>query len=924
MPTLYTNGAYTALSLAQFNSYSLIRYSAENDTSSVSLGLTTSGAIDFSSKLGTVSALIEGWTGNDNIVLGAGNDTVWGNSGDDTLTGGAGNDVLIGDWGTADRSGNDVIYGGDGNDELIGDRGNDTLYGGLGDDFFSFGYGAAGVDALFGGDGIDAVSIRDVFNVGGIVGTAAQFNRLVFNAAASIEYLLWDDQGVKITGTTGSDLFDFSGTKTLAWSDGSYIDRFELDLLTGNDTFIGGAGSEHLTIMGAGDKISLGAGNDTLTVLDSVLAGSAISAGDGYDTLELGGPYRDSQSIKTISLSILDSVASLGFERVVVGDQLELVGTNGADRRDLTGLDFSMSDFGWHPILLLDGDDSISGATGRFLADGGAGNDTLVAGAGNDSLIGGDGNDSLVGGDGNDTLSGDLGDDTMVGGEGGDLYVVNSALDVVVETGTSGFDTLWTSIRVARLADELEGLQVWRGGTVRATGNASDNLIIADYSKGGVLIGLAGNDTLQATSDAQATLRGGLGDDLYRTTSRFVVEITGGGIDTVETKSATYVLPTDVENLTGLYERGFQGKGNALNNVIVGSTGKDTLLGGYGNDSVYGGAGNDRLEGGKGNDSYWVEENDRIVEAADSGVDQVFAYSNYSLSFGVENLTLVGTVHQTVFDPYRLAIGNTQNNKIIGSDQVDHISGLEGNDWLNGGLGEDSLAGGYGNDTLRSDDGKDRLYGGAGDDLYIVMAPAGATDGAISVLFAANELSNDLGGADPGGKDTIRTNFAKAEMASAIENLIDVSNGDVSVLGNASANRIETGSGNDRLYGKFGSDTLDGGSGDDTYGIFVENWIPAMATIVGFRSGHDHLVLISNNGVSLHTNGALGAEQFKLLGKGQAVDEDDRVLYDQSTGTLSIDADGSGAIQARPIAHLQGNPALALEDISVLFGDWVV
>ena len=77
--------------------------------------MTTSGSLNVSLRLGTVFALLDGWTGSDVLTMESGSDTVWGNSGSDTLTGGLGDDVLIGDWDAPDRIGNDALYNGDGN-----------------------------------------------------------------------------------------------------------------------------------------------------------------------------------------------------------------------------------------------------------------------------------------------------------------------------------------------------------------------------------------------------------------------------------------------------------------------------------------------------------------------------------------------------------------------------------------------------------------------------------------------------------------------------------------------------------------------------------------------------------------------------------------------------------------------------------------
>lgn len=97
MAVLYTYGEYVVLSPSQFNSYSSIQYAPGDTTSTVELGLASAGSVNFSSRLKSRSAIVDGSTGNDNLTLGGGNDTVWGNAGNDSVYGGAGDDSLIGD-----------------------------------------------------------------------------------------------------------------------------------------------------------------------------------------------------------------------------------------------------------------------------------------------------------------------------------------------------------------------------------------------------------------------------------------------------------------------------------------------------------------------------------------------------------------------------------------------------------------------------------------------------------------------------------------------------------------------------------------------------------------------------------------------------------------------------------------------------------
>ena len=185
--------------------------------------------------------------------------------------------------------------------------------------------------------------------------------------------------------------------------------------------------------------------------------------------------------------------------------------------------------------------DTMYGNAGNDTLEGGTGKDTLYGMAGNDRLVGGDDDDKLYGMEGDDTLDGSTGADLMVGGEGSDTYYVDSASDVVQETGTTGVDRVVSTGNVdLRLFSGIENLTL---SGVTGQGDGDD-----------------GNNDLYANTDQGATLRGGAGDDTLRGS---------GGHDTLQ-----------------------------------GGAGNDQLNGGGGNDALWGDEGNDILSGGAGNDLY--------------------------------------------------------------------------------------------------------------------------------------------------------------------------------------------------------------------------------------------------------------------------------------------------------------------------------
>ncbi|MDI6105898.1 calcium-binding protein [Actinoplanes sp. NEAU-A12] len=252
----------------------------------------------------------------------------------------------------------------------------------------------------------------------------------------------------------------------------------------------------------------------------------------------------------------------------------------------------------------------------RLVAAGGAGADTLVGGpkadklygdrwgkAGNDKIYGGDGNDYIDAGDGADFVSGGNGDDS-----------INGDTNVVTEPGRPGNDV----VHGGNGDDDLWGY----GGDDRLFGGNGDD-------------GLRGGDGRDA-------LDGGAGNDVLigdLNPARLAADVMrgGAGVDEVRYSHYTRAVTVDLDGESG--DDGAPGEHDTVGadtEILVGTSGDDTLTGnaepneidGYGgNDAIIGGAGNDYLLGSDGNDSFWGSEgNDTIetrggVNRADGGPD---------------------------------------------------------------------------------------------------------------------------------------------------------------------------------------------------------------------------------------------------------------------------------------------------------------
>ncbi|MFI0845615.1 hypothetical protein [Mesorhizobium sp. IMUNJ 23232] len=134
---------------------------------------------------------------------------------------------------------------------------------------------------------------------------------------------------------------------------------------------------------------------------------------------------------------------------------------------------------------------------------------------------------------------------------------------------------------------------------------------------------------------------------------------------------------------------------------------------------------------------------------------------------------------------------------------------------------------------------------------------------------------------------------------------------------------IHAGDGNDLVKGGLGRDTLYGDDGKDAY-VFDT---PVAATNVDhlgdFRPQDDSIRL--DDSVFQWTGQTLGAlkqSEFKVIGSGQTVDADDHILYNQNTGAIYYDADGSGGQSAQLFAiadNFSGDvPILTYQDFFII------
>jgi Ca2+-binding RTX toxin-like protein len=682
----------------------------------VAVDLTKQGAAQFiSADQGTdVLTDIENVRGsefNDTITGDSGANWLSGKAGDDSLVGNEGDDVFDG-WG-----GKDTLVGGAGEDELFGGDGDDSIQGGDGFDFIE---GWEGNDTLDGGaiegEGEDQVTYE--FSEARVIVNLSDKDQVVgaetVAGGTAVDGLGGIDTLINIVGVLGSNFDDaLFGNDEFNYFEGGQ----------GNDTMIGGAGSDGLDFFGASSGVAV-----DLTQQDKIQNFGAFLGNDSISGFEeaYGSFYDDILTGNEVDNFLIGQSGNDKLTGGLGNDTLR--GGRGNDTLDAGGdidlLDFRRAGEGVTADLNKqgvvqtfsknEGKDLVSGFEGIRGSDFA---DKLTGDTGGNELLGLAGNDNLSGKDGNDTVDGGEGADAMAGGTGDDLYIADNAKDKATEGSKAGEDLVQSSVTFV-LAANIEDLELTGDGDINGTGNTSAN----------ELTGNDGDNVLDGKTGAD-TMTGGEGDDSYVVDDPLddVIEDADGGADTVTTNQGKFI--DNVENYIFTGKGPVTFDGGAADNKLVGTVQNDSLTGGLGNDTLDGGKGMDTLLGGNENDSYGIDNAKDVIDDNGTGTETVLSSIAFTLAPDFENLTLTGKAGIA-------GTGNDGDNLIVGNSGANSLSGGAGDDTIDGGLGADKLTGGAGSDTyLRHSlaEGKDTVTdfetGAGGDVLDISDMLVGFTAG---------------------------------------------------------------------------------------------------------------------------------------------------------------------------------------------------
>jgi hypothetical protein len=136
-----------------------------------------------------------------------------------------------------------------------------------------------------------------------------------------------------------------------------------------------------------------------------------------------------------------------------------------------------------------------------------------------------------------------------------------------------------------------------------------------------------------------------------------------------------------------------------------------------------------------------------------------------------------------------------------------------------------------------------------------------------------------------------------------------------SLSGSAENDWIDGKGGDDRIYGKGGSDVLIGGTGRDNFYFDTSPGSTNKDVIIDFNITDDMIRLENAIFTKLTSTGTLSSSWFRLGTK--ALDSNDYIIYDNATGALLYDSDGTGERAAIQIALIENKANLSRDDFTV-------
>lgn len=511
------------------------------------------------------------------------------------------------------------------NDTLTGNSSNNTIDGGEGDDIID---GGEGSDTLIGGEGSDTYYVDNVNDIvkESSFSSSLEYTDIVYSKLANYTLAEAIENGRIIT----------TENSNLTGNDSNNI----LYAGTGNNALNGGNGIDTASYIYANNAITI---NLTSTTPQA-------TGGSGLDTLIsienlTGSNYDDKLTGNTLNNKLRGGLGNDELNGSTGADNM--IGGDGSDTYFVDNTGDVVSET--NADLATGGTDTVNSYLSQYTLVSNVENGRVLA-SGAANMTGNSLNNLIFAGAGNNVLSGSSGNDTLSYLYASSAVTVSLANTAAQATGGSGADTLsaFENLNGSNYNDNL-------------TGDAANNKL-----RGGL-----GNDVLNGGAGADNMVGGDGSDTYYVDNAGDVVSETNadagiGGIDSVLSNLASYVLGANIENGRILAIGTANLTGNTLGNVLTAGNGNNVLNGGDGIDTA----------------SYAYATSAVTINLANTSA-QATGGSGSDTLISIENL-----------------VGSNYNDTLTGNAASNKLNGGAGNDRLIGGAGRDVLVGGSGNDIF--------------------------------------------------------------------------------------------------------------------------------------------------------------------------------------------------------------------------------
>jgi hypothetical protein len=135
------------------------------------------------------------------------------------------------------------------------------------------------------------------------------------------------------------------------------------------------------------------------------------------------------------------------------------------------------------------------------------------------------------------------------------------------------------------------------------------------------------------------------------------------------------------------------------------------------------------------------------------------------------------------------------------------------------------------------------------------------------------------------------------------------------LTGSSANDRIEGKGGNDMLWGKGGNDVLVGSTGQDSFTFDTRLGANNVDVILDFNV-RDDTIRLNDSVFTKLKSGNLAPESLVIGPK--ALDAQDRIIYNDKTGGLFYDADGSGNLRAIQFATIDAGLKITAADFLII------